>query len=1580
MNSAAENDTMASVKKLNRAMLNPASWSIKWKILLNFLIRAIVAIGLLIAVINLIQRRNSFRETTDKLLLLTEAKSASVEEYFNHISQKLAAFSTDRSTLEAFNQLNNSFLSIENENYFTPTVTSIDRLRLLTEGFYNAEILPALSGVTTNDINLKALLPDDNRQLIMQYLYLAGNSKSLGSKHLLVKAEDGSTYSYMHAQYHPEMLKAIRKTGISDIIFVDYKTGYVTYSVKKNLDFGTSLFEGPYKNSGLGMAFKSAIAGNSQGTVSYTDVSLYLPDIYKPCLFISAPVYSGAQLLGAVVFKIDVASLDHLLAIEKDRLNFGQSLKTILIGPDLLYRNNDPEFSENPSRYLRKLKHHSGTNEIALKASEYKSTALIQPVDLRIFEEALKGKEGVVKYETETGNKVLCSYAPLKIANLNWIILSQINTSDALASLHRLMRVLIVITLLIALILYFISNVVNRSINERLAKLGKSLTSLAKGERLKDIDTTGSDDEIGKAFRALEKLNKRISFSSSFVSELGKGNIEIDFPVEGEDDSYGLSMKNLRQNLMIRREEEEKRKKEDEIRNWTTHGIASFNDVLRMDNNDLGKLSINIVRNLISYLNACQGALFLIEEEETKYLKMVAAYAYDRQKFMKKRIEIGEGLAGTCVLEKKTILTNKIPDNYISITSGLGGSKPKCLMIVPLKKDDEVLGVLELASLEDFKPYEVEFVEKVGESIASALITVKLHVQTSQYLERFQQQTEEMKAQDEELRQNIEELQATHEQMERLKQEENERNQTMMKELEDYRQLLLNVLDNIPGRIYVKDAEGRLLLLNSEAAKVYKKTVSELIGTSDFDNYPVNEAQVIREAELKIMKSGPETYIEEESLADGKRFLRITKMPLYLPHISQTGLLGIQIDVTDMMLVQEEIKKKEEALLKEKALMDALMNNVPDSIYFKDRQSKFLRVSKSMLQLFGLKSYEELMGKSDFDFFAEEHARPAYLVEQEIIKTGKAIIDLEEKEVLEDGRVNWITTTKMPLIDNHGEIIGTFGISKNISHIKKLQQEALEKTEELKAQEEELKQNLEEMQTTQEDLIRQVEENKKIQEELGKEKALMDALMNNLPELVYFKDRESKFIKSSKSMLKHFKLQKPEELIGKSDFDFFAEEHSRPAYEDEQRIIRTGKAIIDLEEREVMEDGTFRWVNTTKMPLLDNNGKIIGTFGITKDISHLKKMQQEAMEKTEELKAQEEELKQNLEEMQTTQEDLMRQVEENKKIQEALGKETALMDALMNNVPDSIYFKDKKSRFLRVSRSLLNLFGLKKEEELIGKSDFDFFAEEHARPAYLAEQNIIKTGKPIIDLEEKEVLEDGRINWITTTKMPLVGPNSEIIGTFGISKNISHIKKLQHEALEKTEELKAQEEELKQNLEEMLTTQEDLMRQVEENKKIQEALGKEKSLMDALMNNLPELIYFKDRESKFIRFSKSMLKHFGLKKEEELIGKSDFDFFAEEHARPAFLDEQNIIRTGKAIIDLEEKEVSEDGKVNWVNTTKMPLKNSAGEIVGTFGMSKSITRIKKLEIEANEKAAQIKETEKKMVELEKEIARLRKGK
>ncbi len=668
----------------------------------------------------------------------------------------------------------------------------------------------------------------------------------------------------------------------------------------------------------------------------------------------------------------------------------------------------------------------------------------------------------------------------------------------------------------------------------------------------------------------------------------------------------------------------------------------------------------------------------------------------------------------------------------------------------------------------------------------------------------------------------------------------------------------------------------------------------------------------------------------------------------------------------DLSRQMEKNKKMQESLIREKALLDSLLSSLPDYIYFKDLNSKFIRISKSMLPVFPVKNLDEMIGKSDFDFQDSEIAQKYYDEEMEIIKTGKGFVDKIAHEVMENGHEQWSSTSKMPLLDETGKCIGTFGITKNITDLKKLEMDAKERAEQLLSQEEELRQNIEEMQSVQEELQRQ-------KEELSKEKALMDALLGNAGESIYFKDEKSRFIKASDSMATMFKVKSVEKMYGKTDFDFFTEEHARPAFEDEMNIIRTGKPILNKIEKETHADGRITWVSTSKMPLRNNAGKIIGTFGISKDITDLRKMEMEIKETNEALQAQEEELRQNLEEMQTVQDELQRQKEE-------LSKEKAFMDALLGNAKETIYFKDEKSRFVKVSYSMAKLFKVKSVEELYGKTDFDFFTEEHARPAFEDEMRIMKTGNPILNQVEKETHADGRIVWVSTSKMPLRNEEGKIIGTFGISTDITSIKKMEMELKEKNEEMQAQEEELRQNLEEMQTTQEELERQMTENKKVQDELAREKALMDALLGNAKETIYFKDEKSRFIKVSDSMAKLFKVKKVEELYGKSDFDFFTQEHARPAFEDEMNIIRTGKPILNKIEKETHADGRITWVSTSKMPLRNDTGKVIGTFGISKDITDFKNMESEIrkrlDENERMKKEFQQKEAELKKSIQEL----
>jgi PAS domain S-box-containing protein len=282
-----------------------------------------------------------------------------------------------------------------------------------------------------------------------------------------------------------------------------------------------------------------------------------------------------------------------------------------------------------------------------------------------------------------------------------------------------------------------------------------------------------------------------------------------------------------------------------------------------------------------------------------------------------------------------------------------------------------------------------------------------------------------------------------------------------------------------------------------------------------------------------------------------------------------------------------------------------------------------------------------------------------------------------------------------------------------------------------------------------------------------------------------------------------------------------------------------------------------------------------------------------------------------------------------------LAYERDLLCTLLDNSPDRIYFKDRQSRFVRCSKAFEELFQVTDRSRFIGKTDFDFFTEEHARPAYEDEQEIIRTGQPILGKVEKETHADGRATWCLTNKMPWRDKDGNIIGTFGISKGVTALK------------------------------------EAEAN------LASERDLLRTLLDNFLDAIYYKDRQSRFVRFSKSTVekslaaarsRHRGSQPSADpaelpaylagveqyavyMLGKTDFDFFTEEHAQPAYEDEQEIIRTGKPILGKLEEETHPDGRITWCLTTKMPWRDKDGNIIGTFGISKDFTALKKAEIE-----------------------------
>jgi PAS domain S-box-containing protein len=248
------------------------------------------------------------------------------------------------------------------------------------------------------------------------------------------------------------------------------------------------------------------------------------------------------------------------------------------------------------------------------------------------------------------------------------------------------------------------------------------------------------------------------------IEAIRAGSDKLDRQFNEEDSEIKSALEGLQEELSRRTEEEKKRQKEDEKRNWTSEGLAKFGAILRESSDDIQRLADNIVSELVKYIGAVQAGFFVVDENEDvkdtpKYIDQVAAFAYGRKKFTDKKIQWGEGLVGACIIEKQTVHLNKVTQSYLEITSGLGKSNPRSILIVPFKTQEEkVHGAVELASFNDFEEHVVDFIEQVAESIATTITTLKINMRTAALLEESRQQAKELSEQDERMRKTVEEM------------------------------------------------------------------------------------------------------------------------------------------------------------------------------------------------------------------------------------------------------------------------------------------------------------------------------------------------------------------------------------------------------------------------------------------------------------------------------------------------------------------------------------------------------------------------------------------------------------------------------------------------------------------------------------------------------------------------------------------------------------------------------------------------------------------------------------------------------
>ena len=252
----------------------------------------------------------------------------------------------------------------------------------------------------------------------------------------------------------------------------------------------------------------------------------------------------------------------------------------------------------------------------------------------------------------------------------------------------------------------------------------------------------------------------------------------------------------------------------------------------------------------------------------------------------------------------------------------------------------------------------------------------------------------------------------------------------LLEELERSNALLVSIIDTLPQSIFCRDVDGRYSFANKAFCTRVGLGVEGIINEFDVPRLP--KALADRSVDETVMRTKEplETTIEDPGPDGDMRYLQVIRAPRFDQAGGLAGTQAMFWDVTNSRL-------SEQALARERDLLAAIMNSTTDDIYFKDVESRFIRINKAVATSFGMKDPAEAIGKSDFDFFTGAHADQAYEDEQRIIRTGTPIIDLEERETWPDKEDTWASTTKQPLVDSAGRIIGTFGITRDITERKR---------------------------------------------------------------------------------------------------------------------------------------------------------------------------------------------------------------------------------------------------------------------------------------------------------------------------------------------------------------------------------------------------------------------------------------------------------------------------------------------------------------------------------------------------------------
>jgi PAS domain-containing protein len=430
-------------------------------------------------------------------------------------------------------------------------------------------------------------------------------------------------------------------------------------------------------------------------------------------------------------------------------------------------------------------------------------------------------------------------------------------TGSKIAKRWNIFRYITIFILIVAgmYILYTLTILI---IFKPLEQITNILNQLARGtlpETIEISDQLPGVDVVNKSFaKLISSLREKVGFTQS----LNQGIVNARLIPASEEDMLGHELIQLKKKIAETADNQAINDADNQIRRYMNEGLAKFSEILRSGGNDISGLGDVFIKEMVKYLNSIQGGFFVYDDSQKHdpVLNLVSAFAYDRKKYLQKSVAYGEGLIGTCAREKQFINLTEIPTGYISITSGLGDTLPDNLLLIPVLHENELIGVLEIASLNKFKDYEIEFAQEVARNLGSTLVYTRNNQRTANLLAKSQQQALEMAEQEEEMRQNMEELKAT--------QEESHRREDELKGINDAVGNALSVVEY--------DLSGIIIYVNEKLCSLLGNNREDIIGKTHQEAFKaaLNPDQLFWE---NIQNNADITYYE--TISWGKRTIQL---------------------------------------------------------------------------------------------------------------------------------------------------------------------------------------------------------------------------------------------------------------------------------------------------------------------------------------------------------------------------------------------------------------------------------------------------------------------------------------------------------------------------------------------------------------------------------------------------------------------------------------------------------------------------------------------------------------------------------